>query len=305
MNAAHDIRPPYVVLGTSDDVDWHKRRTSGIGASDMPAILGESTYKSAYSVYLEKTGQCEPEDLSENEAVHWGNVLEPVVLEQYRQRTGRHAERSCQLLQSTVHPWALATLDGWTSDGPGRWPLEIKTVSAFCADDWVDGPPDDYLTQVHHQMLVTGAELATVACLIGGQKLVWCDVQRDEQRIRKIIYHGERFWKRVQDRNPPETDGSEATSKALARLHPNDSGETVVLPGEMIETVDQWRCLKEQKRELERKISELENELKAAIGGATTGALANGCSVSWKTQIAAERVVKASTFRVLRFHAAK
>ena len=64
-------------------------------------------------------------------------------------------------------------------------------------------------------MLVTGAPKATIACLLGGQRLVWCDVERDEETIRRIIYHGERFWRAVQERTPPAPDGTESAKRAL------------------------------------------------------------------------------------------
>ena len=40
--------------------DWLRYRTMGIGGSDVSVIAGINPYKSAYQLWLEKTGQTEP-----------------------------------------------------------------------------------------------------------------------------------------------------------------------------------------------------------------------------------------------------
>jgi len=44
-----------------DKAQWESR-TKSIGGSDCAAILGKSPYKSAYDVWLEKTGKISYED---------------------------------------------------------------------------------------------------------------------------------------------------------------------------------------------------------------------------------------------------
>ena len=48
---------------------WLAGRRNGIGASDAPAALGISPFKSRGDLWAEKTGLVEPPDLSDNEAV--------------------------------------------------------------------------------------------------------------------------------------------------------------------------------------------------------------------------------------------
>jgi predicted phage-related endonuclease len=212
------------------------------------------------------------------------------------------------MLRSAKHPWATATPDGWVDqleDGTvinDPWPLEIKTTSAFRADDWVDGPPDHYMAQVQHQMLVTDARKATIACLLGGQRLVWCDVDRDEVWQRKIIHYGERFWRRVQDHDPPLPDGSDSSRRVLSKLFPADDGSVIELPAALTDVVDQWQALKSQAKSIETEIKLRENQIKAAIGDAQRGVFHGGGTVSWKTQFKQAYSVKASTSRVLRWH---
>jgi putative phage-type endonuclease len=284
---------------------WLAARLTGIGASEIASVLGESPWKSALELWGEKTGSIASADLSGSEAVEWGHRLEPVILVAYAERSGRAAAPSGELLRCEQHPWALVTLDGVTSDGEASWPLEIKAVGAARGDEWADGPPAHYRLQLQHQMLVTGAQRATIAALIGGQKLVWADVARDEQTIRRIVYHGERFWRLVEAGTPPEPDGSESAKRALLRLSPQDDGSTIALPGDLIDVLDELEEIKSVLSKLEAAKLEHENRLRAALGAATRGVLADGRAVSWKSQTMPERVLRASTTRVLRIHKAK
>ncbi len=301
---------PYLVLcDTNDEQEWLAQRDVGIGASEIGAILGIDHRSSPLKLYCEKTGALPPEDLSDVEAIKWGHRLEPVIAQDFQERTGRRVVRGRRgrysTLQSVEHPWALASLDFWTGEGEEMWPLEIKNVTAFKAEDWLDGTPEYYLAQLQQQMLVTGAKRGTSAALIGGNRLVWCDVERDEQMIRKITYHGALFWQRIVQREPPDPDDSEATKEVLKRLYPQDDGSTVELPMVLADVIDEWRALKAEVKDSEARIRGLENQIKATMGEAQIGILPTGDQVSWKTQHVREHVVKAGTKRPLLYHPSK
>ena len=42
---------------TQDEAGWHAARATGIGGSDIAAIMGESSWKSPYDIWMAKTGQ--------------------------------------------------------------------------------------------------------------------------------------------------------------------------------------------------------------------------------------------------------
>lgn len=303
---------PYeVVCDTDDREEWLAARNTGIGASDIGGVLGlpgVARRSSPLKVFMEKTGVLEPEDLSDIEAIEWGHEMEPVIARRYAARTGRPVElgrrHRYQVLRSKQYPWALCSLDFWTADAPGgaMRPLEVKNVSAFMAEDWLDGTPDYYYAQVQQQILIVGAPLGTSACCIGGNKLAWCDVPRDEMMIRKIIYHGELMWQRILQRTPPEVDGSEATQEVLRRLYPQDDGSTVELPAALLDTVDAWRMAKATIARAKKDADRYENEIKATLGTAREGFFAaTGDRITWATHTVKEHVVKAHTQRPLRF----
>lgn len=308
-NAAPSIIRPYqVVCDTIDEAAWLAARRTGIGASEISRVLGvaPASWGTGFQLFAEKVGAVPPADLDDVEAIQWGRLLEPLIVKQYERRTGRVSQARQVLLRSLEHPWALATLDGLTTDYTEEpWPLEVKTASAFIAEEWSDGPPEHYALQVQQQLLVTGAPKATIVCLLGGQRMVWADIERDEMQIRRIIHHGAAFWSRVERRDPPEPDASEGTKRTLAALFPHDTGEVVELPMALAEIVDEWQQAKREAKALEERIRLAENQIRATLGDASVGVLPGGDRVTWKEQHRAEHVVAASSFRVLRYSPAK
>lgn len=296
------VNQSFELVCKASDPEWLRMRQTGIGASEAAALLGLSPWKSELQLYAEKVGALPPEDLSDSEVVFWGTRLESVVRDVYAERTKRHIDKGGVLLRSFEHPWALATLDAWTSDrelGP-YWPLEIKTTGASRGGDWVDGPPELYSAQVHWQMLVTGAKRATIACLIGGQRLVWADVERDEQIIRRLVHAGQEFWARVERRDAPAPDGSEGARRALHDLYPQHSAKLIQLPAELADAFDAIEDAKAEAKRAEGIQRAAENVLKAALGDAHVGVLPDGREVHWSTEERKAYTVAAGTRRVLR-----
>ena len=66
--------------------EWLKYRTGGIGGSDVSVIAGINPYRSLHQLWLEKTGQISPEE-TDNEYTHFGTLLEPIVRQEFVERT--------------------------------------------------------------------------------------------------------------------------------------------------------------------------------------------------------------------------
>ena len=294
---------------TSHDA-WLAERKNGLGASDVAAALGVNPWKSQFALWAEKCGLLPDEDLAlENEAVEWGNRLEGAVGQAFADRTGRKVEHQGKF-EMHVHPdlpFLRASLDflQWQELLPGHYgddgALETKTTSAFNADDWKGGAvPLYYQVQLQTQLAVCGLSWGSIAVLIGGQRLLHADLDRDDDFIASMLPHLESFWRHVVDRTPPAVDASPATAKVLHKLHPDDNGCTVELPDEAEEWADSLESIKDEIKRLEELKTLHENKLKFAIGDNTFGQLPKGARFSFKTQTRAEHVVRASTFRVLR-----
>lgn len=307
---AINTQPAYQVIGHSENrAAWLGQRAQGIGASEIAAVLGESPYESALSLYARKTM---PETEVANDAEHlfWGLQLERAIAEGYSRRSGRPFAMAGQLLQSVEYPWLLATLDSWTGpkDAAVLWPLEIKNVSTFAADSWADGAPRHVYIQCQQQMIVTGTKRCTVAGLAGGNALMWEDIEADPIEQRRIIHASRIFWHEcVLAGVAPEPDGSEASRRALQRLYPAEAAEAQVeLDVDTFAELDaELEVIKERQAADKKRRDLLENMIKATIADATYGVLPGGVSYSWKSQTRREYVVKENTSRVLRRHVGK
>lgn len=218
----------------TDRAAWLDVRTTGIGSSDVSAILGLSRWRSARHVWEEKAYGIS-EDTA-GEAARWGTLLEPVVCAEWSQRTGI-AVTSVGIHRSRRWPWMLASPDGLTADG-GLY--EGKTASAWTSTDWEDGQvPDHAELQVQHGMAVMGLSHAWVVGLIGGQKLAWQRIERDDELVEMIVDAERRFWHdHVLAEVPPPLDGSEAAEAWVkARFPLAQSGKTVEIEPETADLI--------------------------------------------------------------------
>ena len=97
------------VTDMEDHDKWLKMRNKGIGGSEAAVIVGMNRWKSPFQLWLEKTGEVEPEDLSNNEFIYWGNVLEQVVADRFAELTGKRVTKR-GMLQDEEVPYFLQTL---------------------------------------------------------------------------------------------------------------------------------------------------------------------------------------------------
>lgn len=289
---------PYEVLcDESDREKWLDLRRTGIGGSDAPAILGQTSWGSATSVQASKWGFDEPQE--EREELRWGHLLEAPMLERLTEETKKRFTPFGMLLRSKEYPWAICTPDGRTfNEDPESW---AQCKSTILREEWEDGLPDRVWTQVQHEMLVTGADHEYVAALLFPRTFVWTLVKRDEEYLNSThIPAMAHFWELTQGHEAVEVDGSEATRQALGRMHPLDNGESIRLDDTYFELGRDLAGMKADQKALELETKGLENRLRAAIGDATFGTLPDGSGWSFKTQTRKAHEVKESTFRVLR-----
>lgn len=287
----------------SDRGRWLRSRAEGIGASESAAILGLSPFISAYALWAKKTGLVQ-DDEEETELQRWGNILEPAICEEYAEQTGRriidHGRYAVR--RSETCPVMLCTLDRevHADDKPGPGCMEAKNVGAYRDDEWIEGPPIYYQVQVQHQMEVCGWQWASMAVLIGGNKFRWVDVERNDKFIDVLRRKCVEFWHLVETRTAPDVDGSDSTAETLRRLFPQDTGETIALPGESMGWDDQIREANEVIRAAMGRKEEAQNRIKAAMGVAAYGVLPGGGRWSLITTTRKGYEVQETQVRTLR-----
>ena len=247
-----------------DEAKWLEMRMKGIGGSDAAIVCGLNKWKSPHALWLEKTGQVEPEDLSDNEYVYWGHKLEQLVADRFCELTGKKV-RKCGLMQSIEHSFMLASVDRLVvGENAG---LECKTANGFSGKQWeADEIPDAYYIQALHYMAVTGFDKWYIAVLIGGNRFVWKEIPRNDEEIAALIEAEKDFWATIENNIEPPVDGTASCSESLLKKYPGGKKEPVQLPETVENKAAKFLELKEMERGLKIDLAQLSNEIKEMMG---------------------------------------
>jgi putative phage-type endonuclease len=244
------------VLATGDLEDpayrteWEAVRRLGIGGSDVAALVGLDKYRGQRHVYEEKHGR---DIVRDNEAMDIGRRIEGFIAELFSHRSGKAIATPPGTLGHVDHPWALVNIDRYALEDTGEvaGPVECKNRSEYQLEEWEEGPPDAPALQCHWGMAVGGWDVGYTAALVGGNKLRWHQVERDEEMIGHLLeFCGDWYQRHVVEGFPPPVDGLEATKDLLGRLYE-------VKP-EAIAEVDLRKA-----KELRAKRAELDAQIKA------------------------------------------
>ena len=247
--------------------DFIEARRTGIGGSDIGAILGVSPFKSAMDVYLAKT-EPNPSD-EQTELTYWGHALEPVIIKRFEEEHGLPVERP-DIVRHPEHEWMVANLDGIiTGEKPGV--LEIKNVNQFAAKAWGEEGSDEvplaYVAQCAWYMAVMDFDYAIVAALFGGNDYREYRIDRDPDLEKSLIRIGSEFWHAfVVPRNPPAPANEKDALRLLNRTH--DDGSVRDADDEAYKLYCELKNAKADEAVIKGKISDLEARLKIYTGNA-------------------------------------
>ena len=256
-----------------DRHDWLEWRRRGFGGSDVSGVLGMNKWKTPLQIYISKVEPpIENEEISE--AAEWGNILEPVVRDQFKKKHPELRVRQSHFMwRHPEYDFMVANVDGFLYDETKGWGvLEIKTSSEYRLKEWEGGNvPEEYLLQAQHYLGTLGLEWGWFAVLIGGNKYREFYFERDDELIDLIISIEKDFWtNHVMAEVPPAMDGSEASDTLIKKMYPAESvkekDHSIALPseaGKLLEVID---TTKAQIKELEFTKKEAENQLKQLIG---------------------------------------
>lgn len=259
--------------------EWLKHRKRGIGGSDAGALLGFNRYKSPFDVYVDKTTEYSA-DLSDNEKVYWGSVLEPIVAAEFAKRTSKKVEHVNAILRHSEHEYIIANIDRRVVGENSI--LECKTTGVFNEAAWKNEEiPESYICQCQHYMAVTGAEMCYIACLIGGQKLIIKTILRDDEFIEYLLNAEVKFWKEaILAGSPPDIDGSANAARYLSSRFGRSDGGSIQMTSDLEEICDERQSLKKQEADIKVKIAECDNKIKLRMGE-NAYAFGNKYKVSW------------------------
>ena len=232
-------------------------RKSGLFSTDAAGALGLSKYKTPVSVWLEKTGQTEPPDISGIEAVKMGNIMEPVIARLYSEAVGTPiVYLGDQTRWHKSKKWMGSHYDYGLGDGSKL--IEIKNFSTMRRKEFGENGegdvPVDVLIQCIHEAAVSGISAVDVAVLFGGQEFCIFPLVVDDAAIDRLVSLEEGFWENfVVPLVYPEPRTEEETRLLFKR----DNGNSLPASNEVLTAVRQLRGVRDAIKSLEEKESEL------------------------------------------------
>lgn len=276
-------------------------RRKYLGSSDMPALVGMDPWTRSSDVYLEKTGQLDPErDKSSWLIKRIGNVFETAVLDLFEEIRGVTVKRSLFL----THEMFCSNLDGFIESDNEI--TEAKTTGKL--EEWGEQYSDDIpprnIIQAHEQMYVYskafGRDCRTVwfpVLLPGYSNLEFkiFKVTRNDNLMNDIIKIGESFWNNhVIPRIPP--DPFQPNLNILKRVKR--------IPDNIVDIdsrlVIDWKKADAIFKEADKLAKTAKERLIAALGDAEVGETLDGTRVTYYLQGRSGYTVEPTEYRVMR-----
>jgi len=179
-------------------------RNSAIWSGDSRKVANGK----ANEVILTKQGKMEIPDLSDNEAVQMGHVMEPVIGRLAQQKLGVELTKIEESLTHVKHTWFKSHFDFAGKFGDKTILVEAKNYNASVRNKFdVAGiyPPAD-LAQLVHEAAVYGVDLVYLAVLFGGQEFVLIEFHITDEQKEDLIKQMAVIWGHVQAQTtlPPE-----------------------------------------------------------------------------------------------------
>lgn len=273
-------KEPISTLGMSE-ADWLEHRRSGIGGSDVAAILGLTKWRTPLQVWEDKKGISPPQE--DNEAMLMGRMLEPIVAERWTQATGRVVQKDNKIRFHKDHDILLANIDRLivsNDDGNGPGILEIKTTSSWAFKEWQEQIPLHYYCQLMHYLNVTGYTWGEFGILVDGRNFERMHIERDPEFIAKMEQELLDWWFKYMTNNqkPPMKDKEADFAKSLA-------GSSIEASGPIVSVCNDLKVVKEQAKQIKYKQEELEAQIKEFMQDTENLIAGDMMLATYKTQI--------------------
>jgi putative phage-type endonuclease len=275
-----------------DRADWLKRRQSGLGGSDVAAILGLSPYRGPVDVWLDKTGEPREQDAVR---LRYGAFVEDFVDAEYQRATGRRTQRHNALLRHPDHPFAIGNVDRLVIPADAKVAahrgeirtdrlLEIKTASIRMADRWgepgTDKIPEHYAVQVAWYQALTGCTFADVAVLLGNDDLRIYTLQRDRELEAMLLSKAGEWWQRhVVDGVMPEP----STEREVGLLFPRSTEREVEATPDVVLDLAALRDVRARIDALETEAETIATRVKAHMAEADVLTAGGAKLATWRS----------------------
>lgn len=280
MPTAEKTYSPLVLVDTVglSEEGWLEYRQHGIGGSDAAAVLGISPFATARDLYYDKL-KIVPYDDSESNwvAKKIGHLLEDLVAEIFRVKTGYRIYQVKKMFCHPVHTFMLADIDYFIELPNGETAiLEIKTTNYNAKDHWWNDReeivPVNYEYQGRHYMCVMNIDHVFYCCLYGNNEneVIIRHIERDRDTEQELIALEQDFWENhVLARVPPPytEDGGLIIESARRHFGPADPNSPAIELGVKLSAgVLRYLELQRQKSMRSAEVKAIEEEMKRLQG---------------------------------------
>ena len=250
--------------------EWLAARRDGLGASEVPAILGLDRYKSGLDIWLEKRGLAEPRQ-GDTMPQKVGRFAEAMIANLYAEQTGavlmtvptrRHPQVETLFASADRMVVGMDAAD-WL------YPVEIKNrggIPQGWGEAGTDLVPEAIAVQVHVQMACYGMAFADVAALLGGNDFRVYRLYRDKDIEATILETAASWWQRhIVEGIEPEITGPSAADY-LARKFREVTGDVIKADADAELLLAEYGGTRAKLAVLEEAEKELKLQVQALIG---------------------------------------
>jgi predicted phage-related endonuclease len=190
---------------TQKSAEDRSGRGTFIGGSDARIIMGDDE-DALLRLWREKRGEVEPKDLSDNLIVQLGLVTEELNRRWYEAHTGQVIVDVQRRIRHPVLRWMAATLNGRIEGSETVFEAKFMLPWSFSEETAVT----KYMPQLQHNMWVIAARSVVLSIITGGGKWVEITTHADPLYQHLIVTAERKFWRCVENGDPPALFGVEA-----------------------------------------------------------------------------------------------
>lgn len=267
--------------------EWESIRHIGIGGSDAAVVMGNSPYRTQFSLYHDKVGTPAAQQKSDSSSVFLrGHFLEDSVVNTFLKITGAKRIPEYRMFCNKKYPCVTANIDAIIELNGELYVYEAKTTIADNFMSWVNGKvPPHYVPQMRQYPAVLDDErikgtfigvLFTKDYEVGGNymgstfdlsEFKHRFLERDPEAEREQLEEEHDWWDTYVENNvvPPHTGIMEKELQALNAMAPQASGGTFTkeLDPDLAPVVADWLRLEKEASELKKRTKALDEQRKA------------------------------------------
>ena len=245
---------------------------TGIGGSSIAVLMEDvdpetgvrtslHPYKTEPELWLEMTGRKAPEDISEIEKIRWGNLLEPVILQEAASRLNARMIMRDAMVRSAIRDYEIGTIDAvfeiesatevemWCATDKQHkngkdliWEPRLVSLDAGTrvvvdaknsASEWVFGDrfPVYYECQGVWYSGLLGLNHSVFAVLFGGCELRFYLVPHSAELYFAMRTEARRFWKSLKAKQPDRLE--QGPLSEIRQIRQVEEGSRVIATGDL------------------------------------------------------------------------